>query len=157
MVLLEEDVEQFSLGPGLSQPVAEIPVAEQCGQPGEQFQVLLGRLFRHQEPEQQVHRLLVDGVKVGGARPVEGGGPGRGGALQLQEGAAGLGDTRYPGVGQGDAVPQPGTAESFPLKQFVEYLGLGKTRRRGGQQSSDLLENALLAGLFFTSADTFGC
>ena len=58
-------VELLRVGRGL-QALAQLTVAEQLGNLGEDFQMLLGGRFGHQQEDQQIDGLFIRGVKTDG-------------------------------------------------------------------------------------------
>src|SRR5213593_1276270 len=88
--------------------LAQVTVAQHLRELGQDTQVLLGRLFRHQQQEHET-----DGFAVG---RVEGNR-----LCQAHKSPARFLQTLDPAVRDGESLPQPGRAETFAGKQAVEH------------------------------------
>ena len=80
---------------------------EHLSELGQELQMLLGRLFRHQEDEN-----LLDGLAVGGVE--------RNRLLRPNKGSERFGKSLDPAVRNGDALTQAGRAETLAREQAVE-------------------------------------
>src|SRR5258706_4140237 len=87
---------------------AQRAVAEHLRQRGEDLQVLLGRLLRHQQHEGDAYPLAVGGLE-------------RHRLCQAEEGAARLLQPLDAAVRDGDALGQPGRAELLAREQAVAH------------------------------------
>jgi hypothetical protein len=124
-------VQLGGVGAGLDL-LAQRRVAQQLGDLGQDFQVLLGRGFGHQQEDQQVDRLFVGRVEADRAGQLEQRGHRR---LQALDAA----------VRDGDAVAQAGGAEALAGEQAVGDEGAGEAVQVLEQQAG-FLERPLLAG-----------
>src|SRR5687767_14212946 len=116
---------------GAAHGFAQRLVAEHLSELGEDLQVLLGRLFGHQEHENQGHRVAVRGVE-------------RHGLGDADEGAEGLLQPLDAPVRDRNALSEAGRAQALAREQAVEH----DAARKGVlvlEQQADLLEQALLA------------
>src|SRR5690606_11403186 len=115
---------------GLTQIPAEILVAEQLGEAGEDLQVLVREVGGHDEREQQVDRLAVESVEVDALR-------------ELDQGAARFAALLDASMRQGHAVAETGAAQPFPADQLAEN---DRSRRVAGDQNfAQHLQRTLLA------------
>lgn len=107
-------------------------VGEDPGDGGESLQVLVRRLLRHEQPEDQVDGRVVGRIEVHAlAEPHEG-----------RERAA---ETRHAGVRQGAAFTEARGAEAFALDEKIEHA-LGRERGVGaGEDLSQDLESSFPA------------
>src|SRR5690606_31605860 len=104
-------------------------IAEQLGEAGEDLQVLVREVGGHDQCEQQVDRLSVEGVEIDALR-------------ELDQGAARLVALLDARVRKRHAVTETGTAQSFPADQLVEN---GRGRYVAGYQYlAQDLQRALL-------------
>src|SRR5678816_4115175 len=110
---------------------AQRAVAEHLCQLGEDLQVLLGRLLRHQQHEGEAHRLAVGRFERHRLR-------------QAHQGAERLLQTLDAAVRDGDALAEPGRAELLAREQAVEH-GAAADLVMVLEQQARLLEQALLA------------
>src|SRR5688572_3970792 len=115
----------------LQHRLAQRLVAEHLRQLGEDLQVLLGRLLRHQEHEHQAHRVAVGRFERHRLR-------------QADEAAERLFQALDAAVRDGDALAEAGRAELFAREQRVEHQAPGEAVMVLEQQPG-LLEQALLA------------
>src|SRR3974390_272080 len=110
---------------------AQVAVAQHLRELGEHLQVLLGRVLRHEEQENQA-----DGLAV---RRVE-----RHRLGEAHKGADRLLEPLDPAVRDCDALAQPGRSQALPREQAVEHEAAGDTLIVLEEQPG-LLEHALLA------------
>jgi len=68
---VDNDLVQRLAVRGLAQTLADVGTVEHAGDLAEQFQVFVGRRFRHQQDEQQVDRRAIDGVEIDGCFQME--------------------------------------------------------------------------------------
>ena len=112
--------------------LAQRRIAEQFGDLGEDFQVLLRRRFRHQQEDEQVDRLLVGRIETDRMAELE---QCRHRRLQALDAA----------MRNRDAMAQPGGAETLAREQAVGDERAGQAVQVFEQQPG-FLECALLAG-----------
>src|SRR5690625_3545465 len=94
-----------ALGP--AELLTDRTIAEQPGHARECLQMIGPRLFRRQQYADQVHRLIIDRVKVDWR-------------LQTRKKSVETFQSRQLAVGYGDAVANPGRTQSLPLHQHLE-------------------------------------
>src|SRR5512134_795898 len=112
-------------------PLAEWLVAEHLRQLGEYLQVHVGGAVRHQQHEDELHRLAIGRVE-------------RDRLLRAHERAQCLLQALYPAVGNGDAAAEPGGPELLPREQAVENQA-ARDLVVVLEEEPHLLEQALLA------------
>ena len=86
--------------------IAQAGVAEQFGNFGQDFKVLLGCSFGHQQENQQLNRLLVRRIKANGLQELEYGSHGRFQALDAA-------------MRNRHAVTEPGRTQAFTCKKTI--------------------------------------
>src|SRR6267143_2540511 len=123
-------VERRRVGGGAHR-LAQRAVAEHLRELGEDLQVLLGRLFRHQEHEHEGDRRAVGRVEGNRLR-------------EADEGAERFLQALDPAMRDGDALPKTGGAEALARKQAVEHEAPGDAVVILEKQTR-LLEQAFLA------------
>src|SRR5882762_7178560 len=111
--------------------LAQLTVAQHLCKLGQDAQVLLGRLFRHQQQEHQT-----DGLAVGRVE--------RNRLCQTHKSPDGFLQTLDPAVRNSEPLPQPGRAETLTGKQAVEHQAPGHPLVILEEQPS-LLEHAFFA------------
>ena len=116
---------------GRGQFLAERAIGEHLCKFREDLQMLLGRLLRHQQHEQQTHRLAVRRVELYRGSQAE-----KGADRFLQALDAAMRD--------GHALAEPGRTELFPREEAVEYR-TASDALVVFEHDSRLLEDALLA------------
>src|SRR5438067_8850877 len=103
----DELVERLRVGGG-AHGLAQRAVAEHLRELGEDLQVLLGRLLRHEEHEHQSDRRAVGRDERNRLR-------------EADEGAERFLQALDPAVRDGDALPEAGRAEALAREQAVEH------------------------------------
>src|SRR6267142_2532236 len=111
--------------------LAQLPVAQHLCELGQDAQVLLGRLFRHQQQEHET-----DGLAVGCIE--------RNRLCEAHEGADRFLEPLDPAVRNGDSLPQPRRAETLAGEQAVEHQA-PRHPLVVLEQGPGLLEHAFLA------------
>src|SRR5215510_14680363 len=109
----------------------QIAVAEHLRELGQDLEMLLGRLLRHEEHEDQVDREAIG--RVEGHRH-----------LEAQERRHRVAQALDPAVRDGHPLAEPGRAEPFAREQAVKNEAAGDALVVL-EQEPDLLEHALLA------------
>src|SRR5262245_35076131 len=111
--------------------LAQLPVAEHLRQLAEDLEMLLGRLLRHEQHEDQVHRAAVGRVE-------------RDRGLEAEERADRLLQALDPAVGDRHALAEPGGTEALAREEAVEHHAAGDALVVL-EQEPHLLEHPLLA------------
>ena len=97
--------------------------------------------LRRQQQEDEVDRIVVDGIEVDGM-------------VETREQGVEAAEPSQPGVGNGDAVADPRGAQPLALEQRVEDLALVVAAKARGV-ARELLEDLLLAGRLQIGEDAF--